>query len=50
MDIQRLKSFDMKRIAQLYAQVGWDYYVNNLPMLQKRLENSLLVLGAYEGK
>lgn len=35
-------------IVDLYTQVGWSAYTDDIARLRKGFENSLLVLGAYE--
>lgn len=49
MTICELTTFDFNTILELYRSVGWTNYTNKPEMLKKSYENSLLILGAYEG-
>ncbi len=40
---------DVQAVLDLYASVGWTGYTNRPDMLQNAIENSLLVLAAFDG-
>lgn len=46
----KIKTYQYREseIVDLYSQVGWTAYTQNLSSLKKGFENSLLVLGAYD--
>ena len=46
--LREMTEFDLRGILPLYAAVGWTNYTDRPEMLEKALEHSLLVLGAYE--
>ena len=48
MEIREYTEYNEKEIVRLYTEVGWTAYTDNLSILRKGFENSLLVLGAYE--
>ena len=48
MEIKEYKNYKEAEIRQLYTEVGWTAYTENLPVLKQGYKNSLLVLGAYE--
>ena len=48
MEIKEYTEFKADEILQLYAQVGWTAYTEDLPALECGYKNSLLVLAAYE--
>lgn len=48
MEIREYTEYNEKEVAHLYTEVGWTAYINNLPMLRRGFENSLLVLAAFE--
>lgn len=47
-EIREYTEYNEKEIVRLYTEVGWTAYTDNLSILHKGFENSLLVLGAYE--
>lgn len=49
MRICELTVFDMDEILALYSSVGWTNYTKDPEMVKKAYENSLLILGAYDG-
>lgn len=49
MKIQEIRSFDASQILPLYQSVGWTAYTDSPEALEKGFQNSLLILGAYEG-
>ena len=48
MEIKEYKNFKEAEIRQLYSEVGWSAYTENMPMVEQGYINSLLVLAAYE--
>ena len=50
MQIKEYKTYNASEIAELYESVGWTAYTDDLDALRRGFENSLLVLGAYEGE
>lgn len=48
MEIKEYTEYNEKEIVRLYTEVGWTAYTDNLPILRRGFENSLLVLGAFE--
>ena len=48
MEIRDSTNFKKDEILQLYTQVGWTAYTENMPVLEQGYKNSLLVLAAYE--
>ncbi len=50
MIIKEYSSFNEQEIMDLYSAVGWTAYTDNMPALKRGFENSLLILGAYEGE
>lgn len=48
MEIREYTKFKKDEILQLYTQVGWTAYTENMPVLEQGYKNSLLVLAAYE--
>ena len=50
MEIREYKHYDEREIIGLYSAVGWKAYTDDPESLRKGYENSLLVLGAYEGE
>ncbi len=48
MEIREYTEYNEKDIEHLYTEVGWTAYINNLPILRRGFENSLLVLAAFE--
>ena len=48
MEIKEYTKFKADEILQLYAQVGWTAYTEDMPALECGYKNSLLVLAAYE--
>ena len=48
MEIKEYKNYKEAEIRQLYAEVGWTAYTENMPVLEQGYKNSLLVLAAYE--
>lgn len=49
MDIRQYM-YHEQEIVDLYTQVGWSAYTNDVDRLEKGFKNSLLVLGAYENE
>lgn len=50
MEIKEYTEFKVDEIWQLYTQVGWTAYTENMPALEQGYKNSLLVLAAYENE
>ena len=50
MEIREYKNYNEQEIIGLYSAGGWKAYTDNPEALRKGYENSLLVLGAYEGE
>ena len=48
MEIKEYKDYKAAEIRQLYTEVGWTAYTENMPALEQGYKNSYLVLGAYE--
>ena len=48
MEIKEYTKFNANEILDLYTQVGWTAYTENMPALERGYENSLLILAAYE--
>ncbi len=48
MEIREYVNFNEEEIFQLYTEVGWTAYTENMPALEQGFKNSLLVLAAYE--
>ena len=48
MEIKEYTEYNEKEIVRLYTKVGWTAYTDNLLILRRGFENSLLVLGAFE--
>lgn len=48
MEIKEYTKFKADEILQLYTQVGWTAYTEDMPALECGYKNSLLVLAAYE--
>ena len=48
MDIREYKEYKEDEIRQLYTEVGWSAYTDNMEALEQGYRNSLLVLAAYE--
>ena len=48
MEIKEYTKFKADDILQLYTQVGWTAYTEDMPALECGYKNSLLVLAAYE--
>ena len=48
MEIKEYTKFKADEILQLYTQVGWTAYTEDMPALERGYKNSLLVLAAYE--
>ena len=48
MEIKEYTEFKPNEILDLYTQVGWTAYTENMPALEQGYKNSLLVLAAYE--
>ena len=49
MEIREYRNYNEKEILDLYTAVGWTAYTGDPEALRRGYENSLLVLGAYEG-
>lgn len=50
MKIKEYTEFKKGEIWQLYTQVGWTAYTENMAALERGYKNSLLVLAAYENE
>ena len=50
MKIKEYTEFKKDEIWQLYTQVGWTAYTEDMPALECGYKNSLLVLAAYENE
>lgn len=50
MKIKEYTEFKKDEIWQLYTQVGWTSYTENMTALERGYKNSLLVLAAYENE
>lgn len=50
MKIIEYASYNEQEILSLYASVGWTAYTEHPDTLRRGFENSLLILGAYEGE
>ena len=50
MKIKEYTEFKKDEIWQLYTQVGWTAYTENMTALEQGYKNSLLVLAAYENE
>ena len=50
MKIKEYTEFKKDEIWQLYTQVGWTAYTENMTALERVYKNSLLVLAAYENE
>lgn len=50
MEIREYTEYNEEEIVNLYSSVGWINYTNNLEMLKGAYENSLKIIGAYEGE
>ena len=48
--IKEYTEFKKDEIWQLYTQVGWTAYTENMTALEQGYKNSLLVLAAYENE
>lgn len=48
MEVKEYTEYNEKEIVRLYTKVGWTAYTDNLPILRRGFENSLLVLAAFE--
>ena len=48
--IKECTEFKKDDIWQLYTQVGWTVYTENMTALERGYKNSLLVLAAYENE
>lgn len=48
MEVKEYTEYNEKEIVRLYTKVGWTAYTDNLPLLRRGFENSLLVLAAFE--
>ena len=48
MEIKEYTEFKADEILQLYTQVGWTAYTEDMPALARGYKNSLLILAAYE--
>lgn len=49
MEIREYRNYNEKEILDLYTAVGWTAYTGDPEALRRGYENSLQVLGAYEG-
>lgn len=50
MEIREYQIYCEDEILHLYDSVGWKAYTDHPEVLRKGFENSLLILGAYEGE
>ena len=48
MEIKEYKNYKEVEIRQLYTEVGWTAYTENMSILEQGYKKSLLVLAAYE--
>ena len=48
MEIKEYTEFKADEILQLYTQVGWTAYTEDMPTLARGYKNFLLILAAYE--
>ena len=48
MEIREYTKYNADEIQNLYSQVGWTAYTDNMRALEQGYQNSLLVLAAYE--
>lgn len=48
MEIKEYKDYKAAEICQLYTEVGWTAYTENMAVLEQGYKNSLLVLAAYD--
>ena len=48
MEIKEYRNYNEAQIRQLYTEVGWTAYTENMTVLEQGYKNSLLVLAAYE--
>ena len=48
MEIKEYKDYKESEIRQIYTEVGWTAYTENMPVLEQGYKNSLLVLAAYD--
>lgn len=48
MEIRKYTDYEENEIFQLYKEVGWIAYTENMQDLEQGYKNSLLVLAAYE--
>ena len=46
MEIKEYTEFKADEILQLYTQVGWTAYTEDMPALERGYKNSLLILAA----
>ena len=49
MQIREYKEYNEDEIVSLYSDAGWLAYTQDTDSLRKGYENSLLILGAYDG-
>lgn len=49
MEIREYTSYNEEEIVGLYSDAGWIAYTKDTESLKKGFENSLLILGAYDG-
>ena len=49
MEIREYSLYHNEEIMNLYASVGWTAYTDHPDSLRRGFENSLLILGAYNG-
>ena len=49
MEIKSYTNFHLEEIANLYRSVGWTNYLDRVDVLESAFEQSLCVLGAYDG-
>lgn len=49
MVVKELSEFNINEIVNIYKEVGWTNYTDDPGMLESAFENSLIVLGAFDG-
>lgn len=48
--IKKTKQIQLEQLEILYNDVGWSAYTQDLPLLQRAIEQSLAVLTAWDGE
>ena len=49
MELKEYKKYNEEEILQLYSEVGWTAYTDDMAVLRSGFENSLLVMAALFG-